>query len=92
MGNGRVVRAGTVLGSASRLYRIGSQKGESFMSMKNSIHPLVNKNTNHMEKRTAKIAMRVGREGAITRGWMQGIVAIMRRPFLGRMKWLVLGS
>jgi hypothetical protein len=44
-----------------------------------------------MERRTAKIAMRVGREGAITRGWVMGVVDVMKRGFFGRMKWLLRG-
>lgn len=61
------------------------------MSKKNAYRPLVDRNTNYMERRTAKIAMRQGRENAITRGWVMGVVDVMRRGFLGRMKWLLAG-
>lgn len=43
------------------------------------------------ERRTAKIAMRVGRDGAMTRGIVNSIAAILMRGFFGRLKWLVLG-
>ncbi len=44
-----------------------------------------------MEQRTAKIAMRVGREGAITRGMTMGLASVLQRGFVGRLKWLFLG-
>lgn len=43
------------------------------------------------ERRTARIATRVGREGAITRGYAMQLGAILGRGFFGRMKWLFLG-
>jgi len=43
------------------------------------------------ERRTAKIAMRVGREHAITRGGLNGVIAVLQRGFFGRLKWLLLG-
>lgn len=62
------------------------------MSRKNWPGPMVERKTEkQMERRTAKIAMRVAREGAITRGWVMGVVEIMRRGFFGRMKWLIKG-
>ena len=47
--------------------------------------------TNQMERRTAKIAMRVGREGAMTRGMLMGVIQVLRRGFFGRLKWLLGG-
>lgn len=44
-----------------------------------------------IERRTARIANRVGREGAITRGMTMGILSVLQRGFFGRMKWLLLG-
>ncbi len=43
------------------------------------------------ERRTAKIAMRVGRDGAITRGMVGGILSLLQRGFFGRLKWLLVG-
>lgn len=40
------------------------------------------------ERRTMKTAMRVGREGAITRGITMQLVQLLNRSFFGRMKWL----
>jgi len=59
------------------------------MSRKNAIKPLVNKPINQLVRRMEKLHRR---ENAVTRGWVMGIVEIMRRPFLGRMKWLVRGA
>ena len=42
-----------------------------------------------IERRTAKIAMRVGRDGAITRG---AFIQFVSLGFWGRMKWLFLGA
>ncbi len=62
------------------------------MSRKNWPGALVDRKTDRqMERRTAKIAMRAQRENAITRGWVMGVVEIMRRPFLGRLRWLLKG-
>jgi hypothetical protein len=60
------------------------------------MRPMIERKTEkQMERRTAKIAMRVGRENgrenAITRGWVMGVVDVMRRGFFGRMKWLIRG-
>jgi hypothetical protein len=44
------------------------------------------------ERRTAKIAMRVGREGAINRGAIQAmLMAFFARGLFGRLKYIVLG-
>lgn len=43
------------------------------------------------ERRTAKIATRVGKDGAMTRGLVNGVIAVLRRGFFGRLKWLLLG-
>lgn len=62
------------------------------MSRKNWPGPLTDRmSTKQLERRTAKIAMRVGREGAITRGMTMGVIEVLRRGFLGRMKWLIRG-
>jgi hypothetical protein len=66
------------------------------MSRKNWPGALVERKTEkQMERRTAKIAMRAARESgkqnAITRGWVVGVVDVMRRGFFGRMKWLIRG-
>ncbi len=58
------------------------------MSRKNAIRPLVNKPTNYLIRRETKITLR---QNAITRGWVMGVVEIMRRPFMGRMRWLLKG-
>jgi hypothetical protein len=59
---------------------------------KGQVRSMVSRLTsNQMERRSAKIAMRVGREGAMTRGMVQGIIAVLRRGFFGRLKWLVAG-
>jgi hypothetical protein len=47
--------------------------------------------SNQMERRSAKIVMRVGRDHAQTRGMVHGIIAILRRGFFGCLKWLVAG-
>lgn len=61
------------------------------MSRKNAQKPIRNWNTNMVERRTAKIAMRVGRENAITRGVVMSVLQLLRRGFFGRLKWLVMG-
>lgn len=62
------------------------------MSRKNWPGPLVERKTlKQLEHRTAKIAQRAGREGAITRGMIMGVIDVLRRGFLGRMKWLMRG-
>ncbi len=62
------------------------------MSRKNWPGSLVErKSEKQMERRTAKIAMRVGREGAITRGMTMGVIEVLRRGIFGRFKWLVAG-
>lgn len=58
------------------------------MSMKNSLQPLVDRPTNQLIRRMEKMHRR---DGAITRGWVMGIVDIMRRPFMGRLRWLLRG-
>jgi hypothetical protein len=71
---------------------IRGKRSAEYMSRKNWPGPMVERKTEkQMERRTAKIAMRVAREGAITRGWVMGVVEIMRRGFFGRMKWLIKG-
>lgn len=42
-----------------------------------------------MERRTAKIAMRVGRDGALTRG---AFIAFVQMGFWKRLTWLVRGA
>lgn len=56
------------------------------------LRPLEDRMTDkQFERRTAKIAMRVGRDGAVTRGMTMGIIAVLQRGFFGRLKWLVFG-
>lgn len=56
------------------------------------LHGLEDRMTDkQFERRTAKIATRVGREGAVTRGMTMGIIEVLRRGFFGRLKWLLLG-
>jgi len=43
------------------------------------------------ERRTARIATRVGREGAVTRGMVLSVGSVLGRGFFGRFKWLLLG-
>lgn len=61
------------------------------MSRKNAYRPLVCKPTNYMERRSARIAMRIGREHAITRGIVVTILGVLRRGFFGRLKWALFG-
>lgn len=42
-----------------------------------------------MERRTAKIATRVGRDGAITRG---ALVQFLSMGFYARLRWLLTGK
>ena len=58
------------------------------MSRKNAIKPLVNKPTNQLVQRMGKLHRR---ENAVTRGWVMGVVDVLRRPFMGRLKWLIRG-
>lgn len=60
---------------------------------KTGLKPLEDRMTDkQFERRTAKIAMRVGREAAITRGMTQTLYnAFFGRSFLGRMKFIFLG-
>ncbi len=56
------------------------------------LRPLEDRMTDKQyERRTAKIAMRVGREGAMTRGMVLSLSSVIGRGFWGRMQWLVLG-
>jgi len=57
------------------------------------LRPLESRMTDKaFERRTAKIAMRVGREGAINRGAIQAMLTtFFARGFFGRLKFLVLG-
>lgn len=57
------------------------------------LRPLESRMTNKaFERRTAKIAMRVGREGAINRGAIQAMLQTwFARGFWGRVKFIVMG-
>jgi hypothetical protein len=62
------------------------------MSRKNAIQPLINRSTNRIERRTAKIAMRAGREAAIAQGMIRGVMqAFTSLSFWGRIKLVLLG-
>jgi hypothetical protein len=65
-----------------------NQQGDGTMSRKNARKPLVNKPTNQLIRRMEKLHRR---ENAVTRGWVMGLVEIMRRGFMGRMRWLLKG-
>lgn len=61
------------------------------MSRKSQYKPLVCRPTNWMERRSAKIAIRVGRDHAITRGMVVSVFGVLARGFFGRLKWLIAG-
>lgn len=59
---------------------------------KMGLKPLEDRMTDkQFERRTAKIATRVGREGAVTRGMVLALGGVIGRSFFGRFKWLLLG-
>jgi hypothetical protein len=60
------------------------------MSRKNAIKPLSEKLTREQqEQRILRINMR--RDRAIQQGILASVVALLRRGFFGRVKWLIRG-